>query len=317
MSMQSEQHLYAPGHSGCPGCGPSNALIQVCDVLGKDIIVVNATGCMEITSSQYPETAWRVPYIHSLFQNAPAVASGVAAALKAQGNDHTKVVVIAGDGSTYDIGFGAFSGMMERGDNVLYVCYDNQLYANTGVQKSGATPYGAATTTTVVGKVHKGKETERKPIMEIVAAHGVQYAASASIAYYADLAMKLKKAKAVRGTSFVVIDAPCCLGAGFDGGITMKVSKLSVAARLWFLYEIENGQYKLNFNPANPKPVKEPLELQKRFKHLSPEQVEHIQRQSNLNYEELLRKAAIANPAQPKPVGETPAPLVTPAQPKN
>ncbi len=293
MSMQSEMHLYSPGHSGCPGCGPSNALIQVCDTLGKDIVIVQATGCMEITSSQYPESAWRVPYIHSLFQNAPAVASGVAAALKAKGNDHTKVVVIAGDGATYDIGFGALSGMLERGDNVLYVCYDNQLYANTGVQKSGATPYGAATTTTVVGSVHKGKETERKPIVEIVAAHGISYAASASIAYYADLQMKLRKAREIKGPSFVVVDAPCCLGAGFDGAITMKVAKLAVQSRLWFLYEVENGKYKLNFNPSNPRPVKEYLELQKRFKHLGEEQIEHIQRQANLNYENLLEKCGL------------------------
>lgn len=298
MSKQSEMHLYSPGHSGCPGCGPSNALIQVTDTLGKDIVIVQATGCMEITSSQYPQSAWRVPYIHSLFQNAPAVASGVARALKAQGNDHTKVVVIAGDGSTYDIGFGALSGLLERDDNVLYVCYDNQLYANTGVQKSGATPYGAATTTTQVGSMHKGKETERKPIAEIVAAHGVKYVASASVAYYADLQMKLKKAKETKGASFIVIDAPCCLGAGFDGGITMKVSKLSVQSRLWFLYEIENGKYKLNFNPANPKPVNEVLELQKRFKHLSPEQIQHIQRQAELNYQTLLEKAGLVPAAK-------------------
>ena len=294
LSEQAKQHLFAPGHSACPGCGPSNALIQIVDTLGEDIIVVNATGCMEITSSQYPQTAWRVPYIHSLFENAPAVASGVAAALKAQGNDHTKVVVIGGDGSTYDIGFGALSGMLERRDNVLYVCYDNQLYANTGVQKSGATPYGAATATTEVGEVHKGKETERKPIMEIVAAHGIAYAASTSIAYYADMQMKLKKAKAVNGPAFVVIDAPCCLGAGFDGGITFKVTKLSVQSRLWYLYEIENGQYKLNFNPGNPKPVKEYLSLQKRFKHLSEEQIEHIQQQANATYEDLIEKSGLA-----------------------
>jgi pyruvate ferredoxin oxidoreductase beta subunit len=286
-------HLYSPGHSGCPGCGPSNALIQVTDTLGKDIIIVQATGCMEITSSQYPQSSWRVPYIHSLFQNAPAVASGVARALKAQGNNHTKVVVIAGDGATYDIGFGAMSGMFERNENVLYVCYDNQLYANTGVQKSGATPYGAATTTTQVGKLHKGKETERKPIAEIAAAHGIKYVASASIAYYADLQMKLKKAKEINGSTFVVIDTPCCLGAGFEGGITMKVAKLNVQSRLWFLYEIEDGKYKLNFNPANPRPVKESLELQKRFKHLSPEQIEHIQKQADLNYQNLLEKAGI------------------------
>ncbi len=298
MSEQSEMHLYAPGHSGCPGCGPSNALIQVCDTLGKDIIVVNATGCMEITSSQYPQTAWRVPYIHSLFENASAVASGVAAALKAQGNDHTKVVVIAGDGSTYDIGFGSLSGMLERGDNVLYVCYDNQLYANTGVQKSSATPYGAATTTTVVGSKHRGKETERKPIVEIAAAHNIPYAASTSIAYYADMQMKLRKAKAIKGPTFINIDAPCCLGAGFDGEITIKVSKLSIQSRLWFLYEVENGQYKLNFNPANPKPVKEYLELQKRFKHLDAEQIEHIQRQANISYFNLLEKCGMPLPRE-------------------
>ncbi len=305
-SKQSEQHLYAPGHSGCPGCGPSNALIQVCDTLGKDIIVVNATGCMEITSTQFPQTAWRVPYIHSLFENAPAVASGVARALKAQGNDHTKVVVIGGDGSTYDIGFGALSGMLEREENVLYVCYDNQLYANTGVQKSGATPYGAATTTTSVGSVHRGKETERKPIAEIVAAHGVKYVASASVAYYADLQMKLRKAKAVQGPSFVVIDAPCCLGAGFDGGITYKVAKLNVGSRLWFLYEIENGKYKLNFNPANPKPVREYLELQKRFKHLDAAQIDHIQKWADREYEEMLAKAGMAPSYKP------PAPATLP-----
>ena len=299
MSEQSEMHLYAPGHAGCPGCGPSNALIQVCDTLGKDIIVVNATGCMEITSSQYPETAWRVPYIHSLFENAAAVASGVARALKAQGNEHTKVVVIAGDGATYDIGFGAMSAMLDRNENVLYVCYDNQLYANTGVQKSGATPYGAATTTTVVGSVHKGKETERKPIVEIAAAHGIPYAASASIAYYADLQMKLKKAKAINGPTFVVIDAPCCLGAGFDCGITMRVAKLAVQSRLWFLFEFENGKFKLNFNPANPKPVNEYLGLQKRFKHLDEKQIEHIQRQANTEYELLLEKSGM-KPAAPK-----------------
>ncbi|MFH1391902.1 MAG: thiamine pyrophosphate-dependent enzyme [Candidatus Diapherotrites archaeon] len=287
-------HLFSPGHSGCPGCGPSNVLIQVTDTLGDDIIVVNATGCMEITSSQYPHSAWRVPYIHCLFQNAPAVASGVAAALKAQGNDHTKVVVIAGDGSTYDIGFGALSGMFERRDNVLYVCYDNQLYANTGVQKSGATPYGAATTTTEVGSVHKGKETERKPIVEIAAAHGIPYAASASVAYYADMQMKLKKAKEIKGPTFITIDAPCCLGAGFDGGITIKVAKLAVQTRLWYLFEVENGKYKLNFNPSNPKPVKEYLALQKRFKHLDEKQIEHIQQQANLNYDDLLEKTGMA-----------------------
>ena len=301
MSMQSEMHLFAPGHSGCPGCGPSNTLIQICDTLGRDIIIVNATGCMEITSSQYPHTAWRVPYIHSLFQNAPAVASGVAAALKAQGNDHTKVVVVGGDGATYDIGFGALSGMFERGDNVLYVCYDNQLYANTGVQKSSATPYGAATTTTMVGSVHRGKETERKPIVEIAAEHRIPYAASASVGYTPDLQMKLRKAKAIYGPTFVAVDSPCCLGAGFDGGITMKVAKLAVQTRLWYLFEIENGKYKMNFNPTNPKPVKDYLSLQKRFKHLDEAQLNHIQEHTETEYQRMLGKCGLAKPPEDKP----------------
>ncbi|VVC00142.1 Pyruvate synthase subunit PorB [uncultured archaeon] len=298
MSKQSEIHLYAPGHSGCHCCGPSNAVIRICDTLGKDTIIVNATGCMEITSSQYPQSAWRLPYIHSLFQNAPAVASGVSRALKAQGNNHTRVAVIAGDGSTYDIGFGALSGMFERNEDVIYICYDNQQYANTGVQKSGATPYGAATTTSNVGKVHRGKESERKPIAEIAASHGIPYVASASVAYYADLEAKLRKARETRGSSFIVIDTPCCLGQGFDGGITMKLSKLNVQSRLWFLYEIENGKFKLNFNPSNPKPVKEALELQKRFKHLSQEQVEHIQGMADLNYGLLIEKCGLPAPKQ-------------------
>lgn len=296
MSEQSEMHLFAPGHAGCPGCGPSNALIHIADTLGKDIIIVNATGCMEITSSQYPHTAWRVPYIHSLFENAPSVASGVSAALKAKGNHHTKVVVVAGDGATYDIGFGALSGMLERGDDVLYVCYDNELYANTGVQKSSATPYGASTTTTLVGQKHKGKETERKPIVEIVAAHNVPYAASTSIAYYADFQRKLRKAAAMTGPRFITVSAPCCLGAGFDGGITMRVAKLQILSRLWYLFEYENGKFTLNFDAANPKPVKEYLQLQKRFKHLSEEQIAHIQKMADAQYNKFKALAAASAP---------------------
>jgi pyruvate ferredoxin oxidoreductase beta subunit len=287
VSMQSEMHLFSPGHAGCPGCAPSNVLIQVADTLGKDIIVVNATGCMEITSSQFPTSAWRVPYIHSLFENAPSVASGVAVALKAKGNNHTKVVVIAGDGATYDIGFGALSGMIERGDDVLYVCYDNELYANTGVQKSGATPFGAATTTTSVGKVHRGKETERKPIVEIVAAHNIPYAASASISYYADFQRKLRKAAEMSGPRFIAVSAPCCLGAGFDGSISMRVAKLQVQSRLWFLFEYENGKFTLNFDPSVAKPVKDYLSLQKRFKHLTEVQATHIQKMADRQYERI------------------------------
>lgn len=284
--------MFAPGHAGCPGCGPSTTMIQVLDALGKDTIVVNATGCMEITSSLYPQSAWRVPYIHSLFENAPAVASGVVNALRAKGNDHTKVVVIAGDGSTYDIGFGALSGMLDRGEDVLYILYDNELYANTGVQKSGATPLGAATTTTPVGSLHRGKETPRKPIVEIAAAHGIPYAASASIGFINDLQAKLTTAAAMRGSRFIAIHAPCCLGAGFDGSITMNVAKLAVQTRLWQLYEIEGGKLTINMKIASPKPVGEYLKLQKRFSHLTLEETAKIQEFADENWKLLTTREA-------------------------
>jgi len=290
-----KMHLFSPGHAGCPGCGPSNAMIQITDaiskVVGKDFIVVNATGCMEITSSLYPRTAWRVPYIHSLFENTPAVASGVSRALKAKGNNHTKVIVIAGDGGTYDIGFGALSGMLERNEDVLYICYDNELYANTGVQKSGATPYGATTTTTPNGTIHHGKERERKPLVEITAMHNIPYAASTSIAFTADLELKIKKALNYEGSKVIVVHAPCCLGAGFDGAITIELARLAVQTRLWFLFEIEKGKLKLNMKVEDPKPVEEYLLKQNRFKHLSKEQIMHIQKQANENYEKLKKLA--------------------------
>lgn len=292
MVKSTETHLFAPGHAGCPGCGPSTTMIQVLDALGKDTIVVNATGCMEITSSLYPQSAWRVPYIHSLFENAPAVASGVVNALRAKGNDHTKVVVIAGDGSTYDIGFGALSGMLDRGEDVLYILYDNELYANTGVQKSGATPLGAATTTTPVGSLHRGKETPRKPIVEIAAAHGIPYAASASIGFINDLQAKLTTAAAMRGSRFIAIHAPCCLGAGFDGSITMNVAKLAVQTRLWQLYEIEGGKLTINMKIASPKPVGEYLKLQKRFSHLTLEETAKIQEFADENWKLLTTREA-------------------------
>jgi len=293
-------HLFAPGHSGCPGCAPSLTLLTVLDALGKDIIVVNATGCMEINSSQYPNSAWRVPYIHSLFENAPAVASGVSAALRAKGNDHTTVVVIAGDGSTYDIGFGALSGMLERNDDVLYICYDNELYANTGVQKSGATPFGANTNTTQVGSKHRGKEGDRKPLIEIAAAHGIPYAAQSNIAFIHDVRAKVKKAQSMHGARILNIFAPCALGAGFDGSQSIKVARLAAQTRMCPMFEVENGEYKLSVNvaPAQKKPVLEYLSLQKRFKHLTPDEVAIVQRKADKYWNHLMKLCGQPTDAQ-------------------
>ena len=292
MSLQSQMHLFSPGHSGCPGCAPSATLINVADTLGKDTIIVNATGCMEITATQYPNTAWRLPYIHSLFENAPAVASGVVNALRAKGNDHTTVAVIAGDGSTYDIGFGSLSGMLERNEDVIYICYNNELYANTGVQKSGATPFGANTNTSQVGKMHHGKESNRKPLIEIAAAHGIPYAAQTNIGFLNDLRSKLKKAMAMKGGARVLdVYAPCALGAGFDGSISMQVAKLAVQTRIWPMFEVENGNYKLNFNvkPEAKKPVEECLKLQKRFRHLTPEDIVEAQRRTDVYWNHIMK----------------------------
>ncbi|MGB9577091.1 MAG: thiamine pyrophosphate-dependent enzyme [Candidatus Micrarchaeia archaeon] len=298
MSENAEMHLYAPGHAGCPGCGPSIALINLVDALGKDTIIVNPTGCMEITSSQYPLSAWRVPYIHSLFENAAAVASGISNALKAKGNNHSRVAVIGGDGSAYDIGFGALSGMLDRREDVIFICYDNEQYANTGVQKSSATPFKAATTTTPVGSVERGKLTPKKELAEIAAAHGIAYAANASIAFLPDLRKKIEKCKAVRGPSVLVVNAPCVLGAGFDGALTIKVARLAVQTRSWHLMEIEDGKMKLNFKPKEFVPVSEYLSLQKRFKYLTPQEVSEIQEIIERNW---ARRLALS--------GEQPYPL--------
>jgi pyruvate ferredoxin oxidoreductase beta subunit len=287
LSNQAEQHLFAPGHSACPGCGPAIVMRTITDVLGKDIIVVNATGCMEIISSKYPQSAWRVPYIHCVFENAVSVASGIAGALKAQKNNHTKVIVIAGDGATYDISFGAVSGAADRNDNILYVCYDNEHYANTGVQQSGATPFGANTTTTPDGKVIHGKIKERKPIVEVMASHEIPFSASTSIGFMTDFKKKLLKAKELNGFRFIAVHAPCALGAGFDGSLTIDLAKKAVNSGLWFLFEFENGKYEMNFNPKTLTDPTDYLKAQKRFKHLNEEQINHIKKTAEKNLEKI------------------------------
>ena len=277
--MADYEPLFSAGHTACAGCAMPIIFRQVLDITGPDVIVVNATSCSEIISSGYPRTAWRVPYIHSLFENTPAVASGVANALKAQGNDHTKVIIFGGDGSTYDVGFGALSGMLERNEDVFYICYDNEAYMNTGVQRSGATPFGARTTTSPVGKVHHGKEIFKKPIVDVVAAHKIPYAASASIGYHMDLAMKVKKALPMRGSRFIDVFSPCVPGWGIDSAITIELAKMAVDCGIWKLVEYENGQFRLNFKHAQRKPVKDYLLKQARFKHLTEQEIAKIQAQ--------------------------------------
>jgi len=275
--MAETKELFTAGHTACAGCPMPIIFRHVLAITGPDVVVVNATSCSEIISSAYPRSAWKVPYVHSLFENTGAVASGVVQALRAQGNDHTTVIIFGGDGSTYDIGFGGISGMWERNEDVLYVCYDNEAYMNTGVQRSGATPFGARTTTSPVGKVHHGKEIMKKPIVEIAAAHRIPYVAATSIGFPADLAMKVKKAMGMRGSRFIDVLSPCVPGWGYSSERSIELAKLGVDCGLWKMVEYDHGEFKMNYKPAQRKPVLDYMKGQARFSHLKPEDVAKIQ----------------------------------------
>ena len=273
-----EESLLAPGHRACAGCGPAIAIRQLLEAAGKNTIIVEATGCMEVTTTPYPQTAWKVPWLHVAFENAAAAASGVEAAYKAMiskglipKDKMPNIIALAGDGGTFDIGIQALSGMLERGHKVLYVCYDNEAYMNTGIQRSSATPLGAATTTSPAGKVIPGKMTRKKPIAMIAAAHDIPYVATASIAYPADFKNKVKKALSVDGPSFIHVFAPCPTGWRFGTEQTVELARLAVETGVFVLYEITQE------SPLKPiitkklkdrKPVEEYLKIQGRFRHL-------------------------------------------------
>lgn len=273
-----KEELLAPGHRACAGCGCVLAMRHVLKALGKNVIIACATGCMEVVTTPYPETSWRVPWIHVAFENAAAVASGIAAALRAMGKKGIKAVAIAGDGGTADIGLQALSGTVERGDNVLFICYDNEAYQNTGIQRSGATPFGAWTTTTPIGKLKRGEDRPKKDVPRIIAAHGAPYVATASIAYPLDLIKKLRKAAAIEGPTYMHVHASCVPGWRIDTSKSIEVARLAVLTGAWMLYEIENGEFRLTFKPPKRRPVAEYLKLQGRFKHLTDEEIAEIQR---------------------------------------
>ena len=286
-----KESLVAPGHRACAGCGELLAARLVMDAAGEKTIATCATGCLEVVSSAYPQSAWRVPWIHSLFENPSAVAAGIEAALRAMGReDEAHVIAQGGDGSTADIGIGCLSGMLERGHNVLYVCYDNEAYMNTGVQRSGLTPFEASTTTAPSGKVSWGKTTDKKPMPEIAAAHGIQYVATASVGYYADLQKKVKKALSIKGPKYLQIHCPCPLGWIHDPALTIKVAQTAVRTGLIPLFEMEYGKVISVRKIAKKKPVEEYLKLQGRFKHLfkkpgGDEELKRIQAIADANIE--------------------------------
>jgi pyruvate ferredoxin oxidoreductase beta subunit len=275
------EELFAPGHRACSGCGETIAIRIICKAAGFNSIIVTPTGCLEIFSSPYPQTAWRLPWIHANFENAAAVASGIESAIKVlkrrgryEGSPHT--LVIAGDGATFDIGFQALSGLLERGHEVLYMCIDNEAYMNTGIQRSGATPYCAWTTTTPVGRYSVGKKTWKKDMPAIVAAHHVPYVATASIAYPLDLFNKVKKAL-MKLPSYIQVITPCPVGWRFESNMTVKIARLAVQTGVYPLFEMENGKLNMTVRVVKRLPVSEYLKLQGRFRHLTEREISIIQ----------------------------------------
>ncbi len=272
-----EIELLAPGHRGCAGCGAALGVRLALKALGENTVAVNATGCLEVMTTPYPETAWEIPWIHVAFENASAVASGVEKSLKMQGKGDANIVVFGGDGGTADIGLQSLSGAMERGHNLTYICYDNEAYMNTGVQRSGSTPYGASTTTSPKGKNSFGEDKVKKNIPMIMAAHEVPYVATASISYPEDFMKKVKKASEIDGPAYIHLNQPCTTGWGYSAEKTIEIGRLAVETGIWVLYEIEDGDFKVTYRPSQRKPVHTYLESQKRFKHLDEEHKANIQ----------------------------------------
>ena len=284
-----EEELVASGHRACAGCGSILAVRHAIKAAGSNTIVVAATGCMEVVTSPYPQTAWKVPWIHSLFENSAAVAAGIAEALKKQGSD-TNVLVLSGDGGTYDIGLQALSGAVERNHNICYVCYDNEAYMNTGIQRSGATPRYAATTTSPAGKVIHGKIEFKKHLPLIMAAHNEDaYIATANIAYPVDFYKKVKKGIEHKGPAFIEVLTTCVPGWKVPSNISIDLLKLAYKAKITPLYEIENGQLKFTQKPEKSVPVERYLLLQGRFKHLNKAEIEEIQKHVDDEWEKLIK----------------------------
>jgi pyruvate ferredoxin oxidoreductase beta subunit len=272
-----EEELLAPGHRGCAGCGATIGVRLALKALGRNTVAISATGCLEVITTPFPETAWEIPWIHVAFENAGAVASGVERAMKAKGMEDANIVAFGGDGGTADIGFQSLSGAMERNHNLTYICYDNEAYMNTGIQRSGSTPYGASTTTSPAGKKSFGENLPKKNLPLIIAAHGVPYVATASIAYPEDFMRKVKKAAETKGASYIHLNQPCTTGWGYEASKTIELGRLAVESGTWMLYEVVNGEFKLTYKPQVRKPVKEYLSVQKRFKHLQDEEIKTIQ----------------------------------------
>ena len=272
-ATESRNNSLTSGHRACQGCGEALGARYAVDAAMRatkgQLLCVNATGCLEVFSTPYPESSWRLAWLHSLFGNAPAVATGVAAALRAKGKNNTRVLAQGGDGGTADIGFGCLSGMFERNDDVLYICYDNEAYMNTGVQRSGRTPGGARTATTQAVGEHPGNEFgQGKNVALIALAHEIPYVATATVADLHDLEAKINKAMSMRGARYIHIHVPCPLGWGSLPCDTIKLARLAVETGIFPLFEGEFGEVTGSTPIRRQQPVTEYLKLQRRFSHL-------------------------------------------------
>jgi pyruvate ferredoxin oxidoreductase beta subunit len=293
------------GHSLCQGCGIPMVVRTVLDSIETPVVVVSATGCLEVATTRYPTTAWNVPWLHVAFENAAAAASGVESAYRAlrrrgglPQEDELTIVAFAGDGGTYDIGLQALSGALERGHRFVFVCYDNQAYMNTGIQRSGATPFGAATTTTPAGAGSLGKLQQRKDMTAIAAAHHVPYVAQAAAGpHWQDLSMKAARAAKADGPAFLNVLADCPLGWGHEARLSPSIVNGAVESRVWPLYEVDEGRYRLTYQPTQTIPVADWLRTQKRFEHLfrpdAAELLEEIQQRVDQDWTALLARCAM------------------------
>jgi len=297
--LAKRKEKFVSGHRLCPGCGAGVIARLVMLAIDKPVVVGCATGCLEVSSTIFPYSSWDTPFIHSAFENVAATISGAESAYKAlkkQGKIDKDIVFVAfgGDGGTYDIGLQSLSGAAERGHRMLYVCYNNQAYMNTGIQRSSATPRGASTTTSPAGKVIPGKLQFSKDIMSIMIAHNIPYAAQTIPGRWNDIVNKVEKAINTDGFSFINVLSPCRLGWPHKPEMAMEITRIAVETCFWPLYECENGKYKLNYKPKEKKPITEWLKLQGRFAHLlkpgNEHIVEEIQKEVDRRWEELLKK---------------------------
>ncbi len=282
-ALSKDEFFY--GHKACAGCGGSLAVRIALKALGERSIAVLPAGCMSAVGFNFPQLCFGNNAIISTFAGTASMLTGIRAGLKAKGIEDVQTVGFAGDGGTADIGLQALSGAIDRNDDILYICYDNEAYMNTGIQKSSLTPFGAKTTTTPAGKNIHGNMRPKKNMFEIAAAHGIPYAATASVGYINDFISKVKKASGIKGTKYIHVIAPCPTGWGISTDETVEIAKEAVDCGTWYLAEFENGEFRLNFRPKEFSDIGEYLKKQSRFRHLTDEDIKIIENSRNAKWE--------------------------------